>query len=193
MAIAIATTTNTGVANKPHLHPNVLSFNKEFIYDLVNNLEGTMDAALKNVLSGAASIDSTITKVEHHYGELDYDPPETHIPTPKFNQLLLAPPTPPTLDIGALLSQFMVQITSKLDENTIKLEEQSVKVDRAVAELKSEMNEHSLQMDARFDDLCATIDKKLEEQASTFDGKLLELASRFDTALEGQTANLIPS
>ena len=94
-------------------------------------------------------------------------------------------------NIGALHSQFMVQITTKLDENTIKLEEQWVKIDHAVAELKSEseMTEQSLQMDARFDNFCATFHKKLEQQASSFDGKLVELVSQFDAALKGRTAN----
>ena len=55
-------------------------------------------------------------------------------------------PTLPTQDIGALLSQIMVQITAKLDENTIKLEEQSVNVDRAIAELK----EQNSNLDASF-------------------------------------------
>jgi hypothetical protein len=83
----------------------------------------------------------------------------------------------------------MVQITTKLDDNTIKLEKQWVKVDCSVVELTSEIKEQSFQMDARFDNFCATFNKKLEQQASTFDGKLVELASWFDAALEGQTVS----
>ena len=62
--------------------PKCSSSNENFIYDLVHNLETTMDATLEDVLSKAASIDSAITKVEHHYGEVNYDPPILTSPLP---------------------------------------------------------------------------------------------------------------
>ena len=85
--------------------------------------------------------------------------PNEEFPAPDFDQPLFAPPPPPTQDIGTLLSHFMVQITAKLDENTIKLEEQSVKVDRTIAELKEQISK----LDARLENL---------EQSAAFDRKL---------------------
>jgi uncharacterized coiled-coil protein SlyX len=85
--------------------------------------------------------------------------PNEEFPAPDFDQPLFAPPSPPTQDIGTLLSQFIVQITAKLDENIIKLEEQSVKVDRTIAELKEQISK----LDARLENL---------EQSAAFDRKL---------------------
>jgi hypothetical protein len=136
-----------GVANKPHLHPNVLSSNKESIYHLVNNLETTMDVALEDVLSDATSINFAITEVVHHYGEVDYDQPGTDTSNTRHWR-----PTFP---------DYMVQITAKLDENTIKLEEQSVKVDRAIAELKEQNS--NLDASLGLDNIHNTFNEKLRD------------------------------